>query len=246
MKNYKKILIHNTKGGVGKTLITANIAAYLANQNKKVLLIDFDKQRSLTSYFTNSEKEESWKIFTDNQVPEIIQSNVHPNIWIIPGDSKLEPQIDFLVMELYFRNFEDKNFNDFDYIFLDLSPYQTNVTTISYKNVDSLILLTDPSLNSVEILSKAVLSWENTFEKIHLKNTIKAVIINKYTLNDQPKRAWDELQKSVNKYLLKTKIPNQANIAKSVLVGEKWMYEQNSSKEIFKDLIEELKQKGAI
>ena len=42
------ISILNLKGGVGKTTITANLAATLAMPNKSVLMIDLDYQRSLT------------------------------------------------------------------------------------------------------------------------------------------------------------------------------------------------------
>ena len=38
----KIICITSTKGGVGKTVMTLNIAGILANQNKKVLIVDLD------------------------------------------------------------------------------------------------------------------------------------------------------------------------------------------------------------
>ena len=47
-RHMRVISFCNLKGGVGKTTLTANIAATLANRGKKVLLIDLDHQRSLT------------------------------------------------------------------------------------------------------------------------------------------------------------------------------------------------------
>lgn len=50
----KVITIASTRGGVGKTTLTANLAFALAAKKKKVLVIDLDSQASLTDFFLRS------------------------------------------------------------------------------------------------------------------------------------------------------------------------------------------------
>ena len=47
----KKIAIISTKGGVGKTTLTANLGAALADLGLRVLMIDCDQQQSLSKYY---------------------------------------------------------------------------------------------------------------------------------------------------------------------------------------------------
>ncbi len=48
----KTILIANPKGGSGKTTLSVNIAAYLANQGQRVALLDLDRQKSASLWVT--------------------------------------------------------------------------------------------------------------------------------------------------------------------------------------------------
>ena len=48
MHKNKVIAITSQTGGVGKTVISVSLGACLANDNKKVLIVDFDPQGSLT------------------------------------------------------------------------------------------------------------------------------------------------------------------------------------------------------
>jgi chromosome partitioning protein len=52
----KIISVINYKGGVGKTTLTANLAAFLAKHGKKILLVDMDAQCNLTFSFIPPER----------------------------------------------------------------------------------------------------------------------------------------------------------------------------------------------
>jgi len=59
------VSVINYKGGVGKTSLTANLAAELAYRGKKILLIDLDAQASLT--FSLVSPDEWQKDYADNK-----------------------------------------------------------------------------------------------------------------------------------------------------------------------------------
>lgn len=65
------IVVANNKGGVGKTTLTGNLAAYFESKGKRVLLIDLDYQGSLTGWMIKA----AGVSIPENQQHRLAQSN---------------------------------------------------------------------------------------------------------------------------------------------------------------------------
>ncbi|MGY6275024.1 ParA family protein [Methylomonas sp. MgM2] len=83
-----KITIVSTKGGVGKTTLTANMGGILADFGYRVLLIDADPQPTLSSYYRIQQRaEQGLQHFLINTAIETVISNTSiDNLDIILSD----------------------------------------------------------------------------------------------------------------------------------------------------------------
>lgn len=104
-----RLAIFNHKGGVGKTTLTVNIGAALAEQGYRVLLVDTDPQCNLTAYLVESNVVDDLLDSSDSEDGQTIWSAVKPvsealgtfravqpietsiaaNVFLIPGDIRL-------------------------------------------------------------------------------------------------------------------------------------------------------------
>ena len=75
-----KITIVSTKGGVGKTTLTANLGGILADSGYRVLLIDADPQPTLSSYYSFEQRaSHGLKDFLINSATAIPSPKITPH-----------------------------------------------------------------------------------------------------------------------------------------------------------------------
>jgi chromosome partitioning related protein ParA len=85
-----KFTVASTKGGVGKTTLTANLGALLADLGLRVLLIDADIQPSLSKYFALTSTRPSaglTDVLLNGEItPSCITATAIPNLDIVVSD----------------------------------------------------------------------------------------------------------------------------------------------------------------
>jgi chromosome partitioning protein len=143
----KTVAIANQKGGVGKTTTAINLAAALANSQKKVLLIDVDPQANATSGLgipRNTLPQNIYHVLISAEPLRAVTLKTDFGLELVPSDRNLAgAEIELIDMpdrELILRNAIEAIKNDYDFILLDCPPALSLLTINALAAADSLLV----------------------------------------------------------------------------------------------------------
>jgi septum site-determining protein MinD len=178
------ILIASGKGGVGKTTVTANIAACLDNLNKKVLLIDADlRLKNLDILLGLSEITvfDIEDLFLKRCPFEkaLINHPIHNNLFFISGPLGLSSDINLLYN--FIINLALSQEKNFDYILIDCpSGIGSALEVMAQKTVKMAVIAT-PDLPSIRDAEKtAELAYRKKLSDVRLiVNRIRPSLIKR-------------------------------------------------------------------
>ena len=179
MANCKVIAVTNQKGGVGKTTTTANLGIGLAQQNKRVLLIDADAQGSLTLSLGYPKPDELPVTLADIMQNVIDDTPIPDGCGILhhgEGVDLLPANIELSGMEIRLINAMSRESVLRTYILIDCMPSLGMMPINSLAAADSVIIPSQPSYLSAKGLDLLMQSIAKVKRQINPKLKIDGIL----------------------------------------------------------------------
>ena len=187
------ISIINQKGGVGKTTTVINLAAGLAQQKKKVLVIDLDPQGNATtglglSNLENSSNTIYGALNGTKTISEVIKKTEFENLDIITSN------VDLSGLEVETASDNERAFilkvklglylNDsrgcYDYILIDCPPSLSLLTVMALVSSDSLLVPLQTEFFALEGLTQLMKTIERIKVNLNPELKIRGILLTMY------------------------------------------------------------------
>jgi chromosome partitioning protein len=225
----KIIAVANQKGGVGKTTTAVNLAAGLAVEEKKVLLIDADPQGNATSGSgiprSTSRKTLYHAIVIGEPLENIILSTELPLLFVLPSDKNLAGA-EVELVEANNREYKIKqllvNIRDkFDYIIIDCPPSLGLLTLNGLTAADSLLVPIQCEYYALEGVTELFDTLARLRRGLNPQLVIEGLLLTMYDERTNLSAAVaQDLRDFYGSQVLKTVIPRNVRLAEAPSYGK--------------------------
>jgi chromosome partitioning protein len=231
------ITIANQKGGVGKTTTAVNLSAALAQNGKKVLLIDADPQTNATTSLGFNRNDYEYNIYHVligiKKMSEVILTSNFKNLDLIPAN------IGLVGIEKEFYDSTKKNRElllkkaikpikkKYDFIIIDSPPALGPITINALGAADSVIIPIQCEYFALEGLAQLLNTINLLKKSINPKLIIKGFLPTMFSIqNNLSKQVLEDLSHHFKKNLFLDKkkefiiVPRNIKVAESPSYGK--------------------------
>lgn len=225
----KIVSFSNQKGGVGKTTTCVNMAAYIAAEGKKVLLVDMDPQGNATTGlgFSKSSLEQSIYsvLIDDEKALENIMPTEVENLGLLPSNIDLAGAEVELVYkknrERVLKNALEEIRSRYDYILIDCPPSLGLLTINALACADSVIIPIQSEYYALEGLSQLMNSISLVKQHLNAGLEVDGVVLTMYDSRSLiSKQIAEEIKKFFTKRLFEIVVPRNVRLVEASSYGK--------------------------
>jgi len=223
------ISVINQKGGVGKTTTVINLAAGLARQEKKILVIDLDPQGNATTGLGLSNLESSSETIYGvlngtKTISEVIKKTDYKNLDIVSSNvdlSGLEAETAgdserAFILKSKLTPYLNDSRGSYDYILIDCPPSLSLITVMALVSSHSLVVPLQTEFFALEGLTQLMKTIERIKVSLNPELKIRGILLTMY---DKRNKLSAQVEKEARDYfkdkVYQTIIPRNVRLSEA-------------------------------
>jgi len=217
------ISIINQKGGSGKTTTTVNLAATLAEKNRKILLMDLDPQGSTTSWLDlDHSQKKLYDVFAHNEnITKAIKKTDIKNVdaipsskWLVGLEKALAHEVGAeTILKQQCKKLSPKKY---DYLLIDCPPNLGILTVNALCAAQEVIIPVEARVMALNGLVQLLQTIDIIKERLNKQLQISGIVPCRLdTRTKHAKEVVDTLQTNFKGMLFKTAIRENIRLSES-------------------------------
>jgi chromosome partitioning protein len=245
------ISIASQKGGVGKTTTAINLGACLAQENKRVLIVDIDPQGNATSGFGingNDQRQSTYEVLIGQaEVREAIMPTALATLDLMPAGQRLSGAevelVGMMARETRLKTCLAKVREEYDYVFIDSPPSLGLLTVNSLTASDSVLIPLQCEYLALEGLTQLIGAIRLVQDHLNPGLRIEGVLLTMFDARlNLSQQVAEEARKFFAERVYKTVIPRNVRLSEAPSFGKPIvLYDPHSSgAESYRELAREV------